>query len=76
MLNIGYIYAIGAAVVWGLIYVIDQKILHNFSPFALLFITSLLTTIMMMPFIFWQNNSIKTFLNLGKDLAMAWGLLK
>jgi len=66
MINVGFIYAIGAAIIWGLVYVIDQKILHEFSPFAFLFIASLLTTIAMLPFIFWQSNSIKTFLGLGK----------
>ena len=62
----GFIYAIGAAVTWGLVYTIDQKILTDVSPMALLFIDSLLIAIILLPFVFFDNGSIKTLLSSGK----------
>lgn len=64
-MDIGFIYAIGAAVLWGLVYTIDQKILTNVSPIALLFFNSLLTAIIMLPFVL--NSGIKPLLFSGKN---------
>lgn len=57
-MEIGYLYAIGAAVGWGLTYALDQKILLSISPFTLLFVNSIITAIIMLPFIFFTNESI------------------
>ncbi len=65
-MNIGFIYAIGAAVTWGLVYTIDQKILSAVSPMALLFVDSLLMAIIMLPFVFFSHGSIKTLFLSGK----------
>jgi drug/metabolite transporter (DMT)-like permease len=62
MENIGFIFAIGAAVTWGLVYTIDQKVLLGVSPIALLFVDSLLAAIIMLPFVFSNLGSIKTLL--------------
>lgn len=67
MRNIGFIYAIAAAVTWGLVYAIDQKILTKVSPLSLLFINSLLALIITLPVLFWDSNSVKTLLASGKQ---------
>lgn len=62
----GFIFAIGAALTWGLVYTIDEKILSDVSPMALLFVGSLLTSFILLPFMFFENGSIKTLLTSGK----------
>ena len=58
MENTGLFYAIGAAVVWGLVYTIDQKILSEVSPLMLLFINSIVTVVILLPFVFFTNTKI------------------
>jgi drug/metabolite transporter (DMT)-like permease len=58
MSSTGLLYAIGAAVTWGLVYTIDQRVLRGASPFALLFIDSLLTAILLLPIVFFQKNAL------------------
>ena len=65
-MEIGFVYAIGAAITWGLVYAIDQKILSSISPMTLLFINSVITAIIMLPFIFFSNGSIKDVFVSGK----------
>ena len=60
MENLGFAYAIGAAVTWGLVYALDQKILSGSSPLAYLFINSLLTAILLLPFLFLDGAPIKS----------------
>jgi drug/metabolite transporter (DMT)-like permease len=68
---IGFMYAIGAAVTWGLIYTIDQKILSGISPVTLLFINSILTAIVMLPLVFFSQGSLKNILVSGRmNLAL------
>ncbi|MDO8482718.1 MAG: DMT family transporter [bacterium] len=67
MRNIGFIYAVAAAVTWGLVYAIDQKILTKVSPLSLLFVNSLLALIVTLPVLFWDLNSVKTLLASGKQ---------
>lgn len=56
----GFLYAVGAAVTWGLVYTLDQRILRGASPFALLFIDSLITTLLLLPIVFFQKNSLSS----------------
>ena len=65
-MDIGFIYAIGAAITWGLVYAIDQKILSGVSPLTLLFIDSILAAVIMLPFVFFDSGSVKNLLNFGK----------
>ncbi|MGC9968295.1 MAG: DMT family transporter [Minisyncoccia bacterium] len=58
--NFGFVYAVGAALTWGLVYALDQKILSGSSPLAYLFINSLFTAILVLPFLFFDGGSIKT----------------
>lgn len=70
LMNIGFIYALGAAIVWGLVYAVDQKILSSVSPVILLFITSLLATLITLPFMFFDNGSLKVLLGSGKTTLL------
>ena len=65
-MDTGFIYAIGAAITWGLVYAIDQKILSGVSPITLLFVDSILAAIIMLPFLFFDSGSIKVLFNSGK----------
>lgn len=51
----GYFYAIGAAVLWGLLYTIDGKILSKMSPIHLLFVQSLFIGLVALPFVTFGN---------------------
>ncbi|MEK6760863.1 MAG: EamA family transporter [Nanoarchaeota archaeon] len=63
---LGFIYAIGAAVVWGLAYTIDEKILDTVSPLTLLFINSLLATLVLLPLVMLEGNGVKGVLSSGR----------
>lgn len=61
MIPIGFLYALGAAVAWGFVYTIDQLILNEVSPRALLLIDAVLTMIIALPFlIFYRGVGIPT----------------
>lgn len=48
-MNVGFIYALGSAIAWSLIYVINQKMLAHNSPLAVMFMQSLITAVIMLP---------------------------
>lgn len=65
MNNINYVgiaYALGAAILWGLVYTFDQKILTKTSPLGILFLGSLITVFVTLPFAFSNSESIKPIL--------------
>ncbi len=64
---VGFIYAIAAAVTWGLVYVIDQKILDKISPLALLFIGSLITMIVTLPILLFDFRPMRELLGSGRS---------
>ncbi len=65
----GFIYAIAAAVSWGAVYAIDQKILSRVSPLGLLFIDSVLTALVILPIMLVNSGSMKTVFASGKTSA-------
>ncbi len=70
-MNIGFLYTIIAAVTWGLVYTIDQKILSGTSAITLLFVDAVVTAIILLPILFVDHASIKTLLSSGKmNLAL------
>jgi len=71
-MEIGFIYAIGASVTWGLAYAIDQKILAGVTPMNFLFVSSIIAAIIMLPFIFFGNGSLKELAVLDKT---NWSLI-
>ena len=67
MRTIGFLYAVAAAVIWGLSYTLDQKILTKISPLTLIFVGSLLGALITLPFALADRQSIKTLLESGKN---------
>ena len=65
--KIGLVYAVLAAILWGLVYTIDQKILEKVSPLNLLLFYTAVMIIILPPIqFFFGEQQIKTILNLGK----------
>jgi len=64
----GYFFAIAAAITWGLVYSIDQKILDKVSPVMLMFINSFFSIIILLPLMFLHSNELKTVLTLDKSV--------
>ncbi len=60
---IGIAYALGAAILWGLVYNFDQKILTKTSPLAILFLGSLITAAVTLPFAISNWETIKPALS-------------
>jgi drug/metabolite transporter (DMT)-like permease len=73
-MNAGLLYGIGAAVTWGVVYTLDQKILTTTSPMTLLFINSVITAIVMPPVIFIEHDSIKELFSTGKANLVLVGI--
>ena len=75
----GLLYAIGAAITWGVVYTIDQRVLKGASPFALLFVDALLTTLLLLPIVLLDraslgslnHTSIKVWLLIIASLVLA-----
>lgn len=68
----GYLYAIGAAIAWGLMYAMDGKILAKMAPGNLLFVQSLFMTILMLPFFLW-NKGIEDLQSAGTSKQLLIG---
>lgn len=65
-MNIGFVYAVGAAITWGLVYAVDQRILSGVSPLALLFVDSMVTAIIIFPLFFFNHEAIDSLLGSSK----------
>ncbi len=64
---LGYLLAIAAAVTWGLVYALDQKILKVTPPIVLLFIHSLVATVLMLPFVLFETAPFSATLAAGRN---------
>lgn len=64
--TMGYIYAIAAAITWGFVYAIDQKILDKISPSLLMLINSIFSILILLPLFFFQSDEIRTITSLDK----------
>lgn len=62
----GYFYAIAAAVTWGFVYAIDQKILSKMSATSLLLIHSFFTIVVLLPIWLYRSNITKEILSIDK----------
>ncbi len=63
----GYFYAIAAAVVWGLVYALDQRILEKISPSMLMFINGLFAVLILLPLLLLQTNEFKDLIKMDKS---------
>ncbi len=61
MNKLGFIYAILAATTWGLVYVLNQKVLNNTTPLILIFLGSLITALITLPILAFQWHSISDY---------------
>ena len=56
-----YVIALGIAVTWGVVYIIDQKVLERLSPMSLLVLNGLITIGLLIPYLFYQFYTTKDF---------------
>lgn len=64
-MNLGFAFALAAAVAWGLVYAIDQKLLAQTSPLALLFLDSLITAAVLVPFVWFERRELANLFHAG-----------
>jgi drug/metabolite transporter (DMT)-like permease len=50
-MTIGYVYALLAAIGWGLVYALEQRVLTHFSPALVLVVNSVCALIILVPFV-------------------------
>lgn len=70
----GYLYAIMAAITWGFVYAIDQKILDKVSPAVLILINSIFSIIILSPILLFHSNQLKNITSLDKSSIKIIGL--
>jgi drug/metabolite transporter (DMT)-like permease len=70
MQTLGYVYAISAAVTWGLVYTLDQKILSKTSPLGLLFIDAVITLLLSAPFFLYRRGEVINIFSNKVNLAI------
>jgi drug/metabolite transporter (DMT)-like permease len=63
----GFVYAILAAITWGFVYAIDQKILDKVSATSLLLIHSFFTIIILLPIWYFRSNITRATFVLDKS---------
>jgi drug/metabolite transporter (DMT)-like permease len=68
------VYAILAALGWGLVYALEQRLLTHFSPAILLFVHSLCAVVMMIPFLLIRSNEVSALVRLGGPLWLLIGV--
>ncbi len=64
-MNVGFAFALAAAVTWGLVYAIDQRLLAQTSPLTLLFLDSLITAAVLVPFFWYDGAGLKNVFHAG-----------
>lgn len=70
----GYFYAIMAAIAWGFVYAIDQKILDKISPPVLILINSVFSIAILLPLLLFYSNELKNIITLDKPSLKIIGL--
>lgn len=63
----GYFYALAAAISWGVMYSIEQRILNTMSPFILLMVNSILYVFFLLPMLWWDKSFFKEFTHITKQ---------
>ncbi len=54
--KLGILYAIAAAVVWGIVYTVDQKVLVTLNPITLVFVQGIVSSLLLLPFILYSHS--------------------
>ena len=68
----GLLFALGAAVTWGLVYTVNEKVLHDAAPLAILFIGSIVTALITLPVLVFRWDSVRHVVSGGRSL---WALV-
>ena len=63
MKTVGFLFAIGASVTWGSVYVLDQRLLARISPLTLLFVNSIFSLALTAPLILLQKGDLGELLS-------------
>lgn len=61
--------AFGAALTWGLVYALDQKVLTELSPVTLLFLQALTTVLILAPFVLTQGDAFESVRTLSRPTS-------
>lgn len=65
-MEIGFICSIGAAILWGMIYTINQKVLLHIAPLTFLFLNSMLSAVLVLPFLLSGKDAIREVFYSGR----------
>lgn len=60
MKTVGFVYSILAAVMWGLVYAVSQKLVEKSSPLAVIFIEAILVMLFLLPLFLYDSGFTKT----------------
>lgn len=66
----GFLYAIGAAIIWGLVYVVNGRVLETTPPLILLFLGAVTTAVITFPVLIIRWESVKELVGSSKSTLM------
>jgi drug/metabolite transporter (DMT)-like permease len=66
MKSTGFIFAFAAAITWGVVYTLDQRILGRLTPVSLLFVNSLLSLLLTAPLLLLQAGEASRLLTTAR----------
>ncbi len=72
--SLGYLTAVAAAVIWGLVYAVRQKTLPFISPLGMMFVSAVVTLVLITPIIL-MNRSHLSQIAAAKWSDIGWVLL-
>lgn len=59
----GFLFAISAAIAWGLVYVLSERVLKELNPLTLLFLYGVVTAVVLLPFILTGHIDLRPFVS-------------
>ena len=69
-MTLGFLYAFGATILWGLVYTLDQKILASISPLMFLFISDIIAALVLLPFVLMDIPSFQATLRADRSIIL------
>ncbi len=70
----GLVFAFGAALTWGLVYAVDQKILTELTPLTLLFVQSMVTVVVLAPFVIFEHGLFESVRTMSRTTTSFMGI--
>lgn len=74
MKTVGFVYSILAAVMWGLVYTVSQKLVEKSSPLAVIFIEAVLVMLFFLPIFFFDSGLGKSIIPTFKANWLLFGI--